>query len=400
MNVQHMGSGSQSSVGASTTRYFHMFSGDFKDGGGTESEQRANAASPGTISLVGLFISANDRGASTWKVRKNTADGSTSISIGASGTGQFEDTTNTDAFVDNDLLCYQVITGAGGTQFRPETTWHTFAPTSGTQTYLSNESQNFSGTADNFFAFCEASLLTTENQAQGTIGVAATLQNAMSNVQSNTRSDTCTFRTRINIANGNIAMQYLTTATGIVEDVSNTDTVADGDEINWMWDQGGGTGAINQSGIKVEIAATDAFPIFTSQDDAGSAQTAGLTWYHPVSGRLHPSETTEADAETKSNVAFTLSDLYGFVSAYSLDAGSFTVRVRINRANGNLVISFTGTGQQSDVTNADTVVDDDEVNYTTVTGGTTGSVTPRVFSLLAAVPAAVGRLRTLMGVGL
>ena len=197
----------------------------------------------------------------------------------------------------------------------------------------------------------------------------------------------------INGANGNIAMQYNASATGLVEDATNTDAVVDTDEANWMWDQGGGSGTITMRIAKIEISGTDQYPILMG--NAADVQNAGLTWYHPISGRAHPSETTEADAQAKSNGALSLSDLYGYVSAFSLIAGELTVRTRINGADGNLVLAFSATGQLADTSNSDSVADDDEVNYSFVTGGVAGAVTPRVFSLLASAPVAPAAVQVL-----
>ena len=391
MNVQHFCSFEQVSVAASATRYYKLVSGDITGGNTTEAAQQIKVFSPGTVSLIGIYIAAEDRADSTWRTRINGADGNAVITI--TGTGQFEDASNTDALVDDDLANFSLVTGAGGTTFSPGTAWYTFAPTSGTQVYIGNaDGNNFSGTADLFFPFCRTTSIATEADAQAAFAASQTLQAGQIRVPTNTRSETTRFRARINAVNGNLVIAYAAAATGVVEDVTNTDAVADTDEANWMWDQNGGSGTLNITLAKIEVSGTDSYPIEVANN---ATQAAALTWYHPISGRTYPDETTEADAQMKSNVALTLSDLYGYLSAFSLIAGDLTVRTRINGADGNLALAFSTTGQVADTSNTDAVADDDEVNYSFVTGGIAGTVTPRVFSLLASLPVAPAAVQVL-----
>ena len=69
-----------------------------------------------TLSNLEIFLQTNAVTAtSTLKLRKNGGNGNQTISIAASTTGYFEDTTNTDSILATDEVNYQLITGGTGT---------------------------------------------------------------------------------------------------------------------------------------------------------------------------------------------------------------------------------------------------------------------------------------------
>lgn len=390
MNVFHGYGINQSSIGASITVYQPMGSGGGASAAWdtTESRHQIDVASAGTVSNLGIYLSANDRTGGTFRARINAANGNQTMTF--SGTGRYEDTANTDSWDAAEEVNVQIITGTSGTTFIPEGFSFLFAPSSGTVCYIvSDAGKPGTGTATLFNPLLTgtagSALSTTEANNQNTIAVAATMQNQFTTVSANTRSDTTEWRTRINGVNGNSVCSYATTVTGDVQDTVNTDSVADGDELNYAFIENDGTGQLTIQAGSIEFSATNAFPIFGSQQaNTATAQSANLTRYLWVAGSyVSALDDTEADKQITTNVGFTWSDLYGYLSAYSLNSGNYIIRSRINAANGNMVITFTATGQQSDVTNTDTVADDDEINYSSVTGGTTGAVTLRTLSSLA-----------------
>lgn len=386
MNIQHWGGTPQSNVNASATAFFNAFNGvDYDSSAEVRNKTRFTVG--GVISLVGLFLSSNDRGDSTWRLRKNSANGNAVITLTAGGSpGQFEDAVNNDTFSDNDYANYQLVAGAGGTTLVVGGHWHTFAPSSGTVALISSSmSAGFNITNDCFFSLVRpAANNQTEANEQNTIHAPGTLANAFVYIPTNGRSDQVDWRIRKNGANGNIICTYAAAATGEVEDLTNNDSIAAGDEVNWMFDQNGGTGTMaNQKVFKVEFTATgSAFPLLAA--GGGTNQNSGLTHYHPASGALHYGETVEGNSQLKSNVTFAWSNLTGYVSAHTLNASApLTLRARVNGANGNQTIAFTGTGQVTDAVNNDAITAGDELSVSSVTGGTSGSVGLRTISSLA-----------------
>ncbi len=380
--VQHFGAGDQSSLGASLTRYTSLFQGTAFTT--VESAARCKMASAGTLSLLGMYVSANDHGTAT--IVRPLKSGSTINSLlTASSTGQVEDSSNTDAFIDDDLINLRCVTGSGGTTFVMETQWHTFAPSSGTVSFLSAQASSNQTGGDKFVAMSQFTSVGTEAQAQHTIGVNATLFGGFINCSSNTRDQATEWRIRTNGIDGlaNMVIQFAgSSGAATAEDVTNTESISDAEEVCWTWKVlTSTTGTFGLNTAKVEVTATNAWPMFCG--GPGTAQTSALTHYHPVGGRLHHGETTRQDSEVQTNQAFTWSDLYGYISLYTLNAGGLTIRSVINGSNGNQTFNLTSSTQGSDTSNTDTVASGDEIVFSSVTGGSSGSATLRVLSSLA-----------------
>lgn len=88
----------------------------------TESSAQVKSGANYTASNLGILVSANTVTLnSTFKLRKNAADGNQSVTITASTTGHFIDNTNTDVIVSTDQICTQLITGAAGTSLTTRT---------------------------------------------------------------------------------------------------------------------------------------------------------------------------------------------------------------------------------------------------------------------------------------
>lgn len=92
------------------------------NGGGTpssftsESQTQAKVHAAYTWKNLAVRVSANAHTTSPciFRSRKNSANGNQSVSVPASTSGYFEDTTNTDTLASGDMVCYHVTT-AGGT---------------------------------------------------------------------------------------------------------------------------------------------------------------------------------------------------------------------------------------------------------------------------------------------
>ena len=84
-------------------------------GSQTEANQQIHIDEALTWSNATLYITANGIAAgnfTTFKTRKNTADGNQSVSINGGATGVFTDSTHTDPLISGDLIDYDVLTPA------------------------------------------------------------------------------------------------------------------------------------------------------------------------------------------------------------------------------------------------------------------------------------------------
>ena len=98
--VCHFESGA-SNAAASTTLYLVCGVGA-RVASTTEAGAQVTYRSAGTLSLLYFRVYENSRGSSTFGTRVNGVNGNQSVSIGASTTGEFEDTVNTDSIVAGD----------------------------------------------------------------------------------------------------------------------------------------------------------------------------------------------------------------------------------------------------------------------------------------------------------
>src|SRR3990167_1410090 len=148
---------SNPTVAASTSRYTHLVANSH--GGNRSSDGSAETIyqTAGTLSNLYIIVHTNDRGASTFQTRKVTTDGNLSVSIGASSTGSFEDTSNTDTVTAGDDWHAEITTGAGGTTFAYRTYRVLFAATSNTVAKISGGNVNgintTSASTTQFFEF-------------------------------------------------------------------------------------------------------------------------------------------------------------------------------------------------------------------------------------------------------
>lgn len=98
---------------ASTTRFCEI-AGDNDLSGTAEADKVIKLHTAGTMSELGVYVSANTRSTDTVvTLRINAGNGTLTVTIPGGGTGWFEDTSNTDNVASGDDLDWQVVTGTG-----------------------------------------------------------------------------------------------------------------------------------------------------------------------------------------------------------------------------------------------------------------------------------------------
>lgn len=333
-----------------------------------------------------MRITANDRGTSTGRVRKNTANGNQSVSITASTTGEFEDLTNSDAVVAGDKLCYSITTGAGGTTFVPTIMSILFSAT--TNTVERFVGQAVSSTTNRMAFAGVGGGTTTESRAQLKVKTAGTFKNMLVNYSANTRDSTTTVAFRKNSANGNMSISVLAGVTGEVEDTSNTDTVVIDDLCCMRTDLAAGTGALTQQGTAVDFETTNnKWHFMVANAVTGISPGPSITTFIPIGGDLLLNTTgTESDMATDANVNFTASNLECNISVNTI-VGDSTLKLRIDGADGTQAVSITSlsTGFFEDTTHSDIISASSQINYSLVTAGAGTSLTLRTIAMLGTI---------------
>ena len=220
-----------------------------------------------------------------------------------------------------------------------------------------------------------SSQLATETQTYLTYRFGGTLSGLLVVVSANTLTQTITMRSRVNVANGNQSVTFLTTVTGTAEDVTNSDTIAAGDEVAHQ-STVGGTGAITWRNVRYHFAATTNTAHSWGCFNVPTYTTASTTNYLPLNG--NPAiDTTEANNQESMEASGTLKNMcIAFRSNGSTNGTD--VRSRVNGANGNIIVSVAGgvTTLSEDSSNSDSYVAGDLVNTSVTTS--TGTVSFRM----------------------
>ncbi len=100
---------------ASGSATFYPILGRLNQASATEADLHLRHGFPVRMSRMRLYLSANTySAAATVRLRKNSADGNQTISIGAGLTGLFEDASNTDDCTADDDVCWSIINGTSG----------------------------------------------------------------------------------------------------------------------------------------------------------------------------------------------------------------------------------------------------------------------------------------------
>lgn len=175
--------------------------------------------------------------------------------------------------------------------------------------------------------------------------------------------------------------------TGIVEDITHSDTLVAGDLVCCEIETGGGTGTITVLELGAEIDSGNKFEMGNSLA-AGVTHAAGATVYHNPYGIKPASLTTEAHAQQRCPFPFIASNLRLYIKSNGTTGGggTSTYQLRINGVNGNQVISIPAgtTGWVYDNVNTDEIAGNDLLSAQLIvgTGGdivtTAGLITGRI----------------------
>ena len=358
----------------------------------------------GTFSNLYVKVLTNDRAASTVRFRVNGANGNQVITVTGSTTGEFEDTSNTDAVVSGDEFNFSTVVGSGGTTFII-ITYGVLFDGPGTYAWYENLGPGIStNSVTEYIGIGGLSNLgATESAKQLRFKTAGTLSGLHVYVETNGRTTDTVFRSRNNAANGNQIVTVAGSTTGYLVDNTNTDAVAVDDLVNLSVTTltGGGTLAATVCGASFET--TNNTQQLMTVSFAGASVAAALTRYIPIAGRFDTSA-TESDYRWDANLAATASKMEIHISANTVTADS-TLRLRIDGANGNQVATITAstTGRFADASNTDAITAANEINYSLVTGATGTSLTIESVTMLletAAAAASNARRFLLLGVGI
>lgn len=179
--------------------------------------------------------------ATPFRYRPNNTNGNGTVSITASTTGTFEDTVNTDTVSVSDVACYAWDFAIEGTahnlsvcfatgMFVPSVSGHDVMASRGTSSSVTG-----STVANNFYNIFGSNSIraTTEADVQLKIPLAVTTGYLRCYVHTS-QTPGLTFALRVNGSSVNQTLSLTASTTGIFEDTTHTDSIADGAALNYM----------------------------------------------------------------------------------------------------------------------------------------------------------------------
>lgn len=234
-SCQIVGGFSQATRTTATTIYFVP---GVLVGNATESSMRYKVRASVTAKNMLLNVSANTwTGSTTLKSRKNGSDGNLSITVPASTTGVFEDTSNTDDYKDGDWLSFSLTTAAGSGSQTNQSFKVEIASKTGESLLASVSSLGYTVGIASTNYFQSSSTLTTNNSIDPECEIhnSAKCSNLQINVITNGSTGSCTLTSYVNAADGNQTITVPSSTTGELEDSTNKDFLVSEDDYGYKF---------------------------------------------------------------------------------------------------------------------------------------------------------------------
>lgn len=212
-----------------------------------------------TLKQLRCYISANtSTNSTTLTLRKNGADTSVTITIGAGVTGALEDTTNTASIAVGDKVNYKFVGPSSGNTHAFELIQITSL--SSKRQYISSHGGaggiSFSDNSTAYYVCLEALLerITSEANTKYKLRISTAASALQVNVVTNSRVTGTVVTFRKNGAASELTFTIAAGATGILEDASNTVALAPGDLVNFevKTSTGGGVLIFQQMGCTLQ----------------------------------------------------------------------------------------------------------------------------------------------------
>lgn len=252
------GLGSVSTANASATRYW--YTPGFLNILTAEDSTQKPCPSAGVISNLRLYVTAARATDTTARSRINTANGAMVVTLTASTTGAFEDTTNTDTVAVGDLFSVQTVTGTGVDTLTISNISTLYTPTTANVTPLASSNASAALTSGSTSYYPPAGVMSavTEALAQIAAPVSGDGSYLYGRVSANASASTATMVLRVNGVDTAVTYTIAGGATGTFTDTSNSVAVAAGDLLSIQGSGSNGTITFRNMGMRY---AADPLPI-------------------------------------------------------------------------------------------------------------------------------------------
>jgi hypothetical protein len=342
-----------------------------------ESLNEVAVANNATFQNLSCHVTTNTGSECFLKFRDGGADGNQSVTITSSTTGVFTDTTNSDAVTQADLISFKLDEVSAGMNIIVVGLGYEHTGSTLIQGgYASNTTTSDADLYCNLFGIFPN---TTESFQQTPMPSDMTLENTHLVMKTNSRGADVPFTIRIDGVNGNQTMTITASTTGTFADTTNSDSVNQGDLVNYYMDLD-----VADSGIMtiqaLSIERTDATPNgFCGTAYTATPQTSTTTYINPSMIAANTDETTNQAPIPED---MTLGNFYVNITANTRNA-STDCKTRIDGVDGNSIntISSSTTGVFGDTSNTDVVSQGDKFCYMTEITSGSGTINMRATSI-------------------
>jgi len=318
-----------------------------------------------TLTLSQLFIkvTTNSDTASHLYCRKNAVNGNQTITIPASTTGTFSDTTHSDSLVSGDLVCSGIYTGSGG-YFSLSGIAYQLQHASSNVPILGSFCASAVGTGGspyylNILGMLQA--VANETYCQYKVRTAGTLSNLRLYVSANALDQSTPVYSRVNANNGQQSLSIGASATGSFEDTTHTDSVSAGNTIGTLLDASLSNPANSIIFNLHQYKYASASQYLGAGDATCYPRDKGFTYYVGIGDDTFGS-TGEYAAQVTTPFSWIAANLFASCMTYNLNQPA-PVYFRQNGANTAITISVNGTGFFEDTTHTVVVNSSDNVNF-------------------------------------
>lgn len=227
----------------------------------TEANSQTKMSISGTVKNLYVYVPSNTRdGTSTLTFRKNSADGNSTVSIGASTTGVFEDTTNTDTITNGDLLCWKTVRGGTTGIMTVSIISADLITTNDSFTSVLAGSSTFSpGSATDYFMQIGGNTIEADTDVQTKTKMYVENYSAdrlRIELTTNTVASTSTLTFRQNGADTAVTVPITASTTGLFEDTTHSVAISGLDDINYKL-AAGGSGSLVVKYVSVRFYEVD-----------------------------------------------------------------------------------------------------------------------------------------------
>lgn len=230
--------------------------------GGVSTESLVQTALPVNTTIQELQINVTQNtgssAASTLTLRKNTANGNSTVSVGAATTGFFRDSSHTDTFVaGSDLIAYQLVFGTGTTAL----VWSYTADyvVAGDYFYVAY-SRTSADAPTGWIGFLNRNRTgVSESSAQIALGTTVYVSNLVLVVSSNP-NPAATYALRDNAVSTALSVSIPSTTTGTFTDTADTVTLDGTHLVDWQYNSPGAGVTMSDLALAYLVSLTSPTP--------------------------------------------------------------------------------------------------------------------------------------------